>query len=133
MPLGSRHLLLRPELRPRVRKRDRPLGSPGPVGQFLGQSADRLGGRLDQEHAGGFVDDLKIADCLHVAVVRSPHAHARIRAIETQAARAMPGVLAVLTGADVLADGVNERAAATAVTEPRSASSRSTRSRCTSM
>ena len=39
-------------------------------------------------------------------VLRSPHAHARIRAHRHAAARAMPGVLAVLTGADVVADGL---------------------------
>jgi carbon-monoxide dehydrogenase large subunit len=40
--------------------------------------------------------------------VRSPHAHAVIRSIDTAAARAMPGVLAVLTGADVNADGLKD-------------------------
>ena len=50
---------------------------------------------------GGFVDDLKIADCLHVAVVRSPHAHARIRGIDGTVARGVPGVVAVVTGADL--------------------------------
>src|SRR5438876_3239225 len=50
---------------------------------------------------GGFVDDLKIGECLHVAVVRSPHAHARIRAIDGAAARRVPGVVAVVTGKDL--------------------------------
>jgi CO/xanthine dehydrogenase Mo-binding subunit len=44
----------------------------------------------------------------HAAVVRSPHAHARLRAIDVAAARAAPGVLAVLTGADLAADGVGD-------------------------
>jgi carbon-monoxide dehydrogenase large subunit len=39
--------------------------------------------------------------------VRSPHAHAEIKSTDTGAARAMPGVLAVFTGADLKADGVN--------------------------
>jgi len=39
--------------------------------------------------------------------VRSPHAHAKIKSIDTGAARAMPGVLAVFTGADLKTDGVN--------------------------
>src|SRR5712691_1483920 len=55
---------------------------------------------------GSDSDDVHLPDLACASVVRSPHAHARIRAIETQAARAMPGVLAVLTGADVLADGL---------------------------
>jgi len=48
-----------------------------------------------------YVDDLSLPGMLHAAVVRSPHAHARITAIRTEAAKALPGVKAVLTGADV--------------------------------
>jgi aerobic carbon-monoxide dehydrogenase large subunit len=50
---------------------------------------------------GRFVDDIRPADVLHACFVRSPHAHARIRAIETTRARAMPGVHAVLTADDL--------------------------------
>ena len=46
---------------------------------------------------GRFVDDLVMPDVLHVAFVRSPHAHALIRAVEKTAALAAPGVHAVLT------------------------------------
>jgi carbon-monoxide dehydrogenase large subunit len=46
---------------------------------------------------GRFVDDISVAGCLHAAVLRSPHAHARLAAIRTDAARACPGVVAVLT------------------------------------
>ncbi|MEI7630101.1 MAG: hypothetical protein WCJ73_02985 [Actinomycetes bacterium] len=42
----------------------------------------------------------------YAAMLRSPHAHARIRAIDTSAALKVPGVLAVYTGADLEADGV---------------------------
>ena len=45
---------------------------------------------------GQFVDDLNLPGALHAAFVRSPHAHARIRGIDGAAARAMPGVHAVL-------------------------------------
>ena len=55
---------------------------------------------------GRFSDDLCLAGQAFAAFVRSPHAHARIRSIETGKARAMPGVLTVLTGADVEADGL---------------------------
>src|ERR1700745_2991105 len=48
-----------------------------------------------------FVDDIKLADTLHACFVRSPHPHARIRAIDAAAARAMPGVHAVLTADDL--------------------------------
>ena len=48
-----------------------------------------------------FVDDLVVPGALHVAMVRSPHAHARITNIDTSAAKAMPGVVDVLTGPDL--------------------------------
>ena len=50
---------------------------------------------------GTFTDDLALAGQAHAAVVRSPHAHARIRGIDTAAARAVPGALLVLTAADL--------------------------------
>jgi carbon-monoxide dehydrogenase large subunit len=46
---------------------------------------------------GRFVDDIKLPGLLHAAFVRSPHAHARIRAIRTAAAAALPGVTRVFT------------------------------------
>jgi carbon-monoxide dehydrogenase large subunit len=48
-----------------------------------------------------FVDDLELPGVVHAAALRSPHAHARIVAIDTGSARAMEGVLAVVTAADV--------------------------------
>jgi carbon-monoxide dehydrogenase large subunit len=55
---------------------------------------------------GCYSDDINLPDQAYAAVLRSPHAHALIRAIDVEAARAMPGVLAVLTGRDALADGL---------------------------
>jgi carbon-monoxide dehydrogenase large subunit len=55
---------------------------------------------------GRFVDDISLRDQCHAVVIYSPHAHARIRRIDTGAASAAPGVLCVLTGADVAADGL---------------------------
>ncbi|MBI3457468.1 MAG: xanthine dehydrogenase family protein molybdopterin-binding subunit [Candidatus Rokubacteria bacterium] len=51
-----------------------------------------------------YVADLRIPDALHLAVVRSPHAHAEIRRIRTDAARRAPGVVGVFTGADLNAE-----------------------------
>jgi carbon-monoxide dehydrogenase large subunit len=48
-----------------------------------------------------YVDDLKLAGTVHVAFVRSPYAHARIRGIDTTAAKGMPGVVAVWTSDDL--------------------------------
>ena len=50
---------------------------------------------------GRYLDDIKLPSMTHMAILRSPYAHARIRSIDTAAATAMPGVLAVFTGADI--------------------------------
>ena len=55
---------------------------------------------------GTYSDDFALPGQACAIMLRSPHAHARIGAIDTQAARALPGVLAVLTGADAVADGL---------------------------
>ena len=55
---------------------------------------------------GRFSDDFHVDGETHAAMVRSPRAHARIVKIDTAAARAMPGVLGVFTGADCRADGL---------------------------
>jgi aerobic carbon-monoxide dehydrogenase large subunit len=51
--------------------------------------------------AGRYLDDIKLPGMAHLAILRSPYAHANIGAIETAAARAMPGVIAVFIGADI--------------------------------
>jgi carbon-monoxide dehydrogenase large subunit len=56
--------------------------------------------------AGHFADDLAFPDAARAFFVRSPHGHARIGTIDVADACAMPGVLAVLTGADAQADGL---------------------------
>ena len=56
--------------------------------------------------AGCYTDDLSLPGQTHACVLRSPHAHARITGLDTAAARAMPGVLAVLTHADLAAAGI---------------------------
>jgi len=50
---------------------------------------------------GRYVDDIVLPDMLHAAFVRSEHGHARIKGIETEAAKAMPGVRAVMTADDL--------------------------------
>ena len=56
--------------------------------------------------AGCFSDDVNLPGQAYACVVRSPHAHARIRRIDTADAMAVPGVLAVLTGQDAARDGL---------------------------
>ena len=50
---------------------------------------------------GRYLDDLRLPDLLHVAIVRSPHAHADVTHIDATAARAIDGVVAVLTRAQL--------------------------------
>ena len=51
-----------------------------------------------------YTDDIKLPGMVHAAILRSPHAHANIKSVDTSAAASQPGVLAVYTGADT--DGV---------------------------
>ena len=74
----------------------------GSIGQPLRRKEDA---RLLRGQ-GRFSDDFSLPGQAYTAMVRSPHPHARIVAIETGAARAMPGVVGIYTGTDVLADGL---------------------------
>ena len=76
---------------------DRPLVEATVIGQRLLRKEDPA--LLTGE--GVFTNDMKVPGALHLAVVRSPYAHARIVSIDTSAAAAMPGVRAVYTGADL--------------------------------
>src|SRR5476649_828903 len=55
---------------------------------------------------GRFIDDVRVPDQVDSCFVRSPHAFAHIHSIDTTAARAVKGVLAVLTARDMTAEGV---------------------------
>ncbi|MBS0219274.1 MAG: xanthine dehydrogenase family protein molybdopterin-binding subunit [Proteobacteria bacterium] len=57
---------------------------------------------------GGFTDNLSRPNQVHVALVRSPHAHAKIVKIDTSDAKKAPGVVAVYTWADMAKDGVGD-------------------------
>src|SRR6185436_13764748 len=61
--------------------------------------------RLLRGH-GRYINDVNLPGQAHAVFVRSPHAHATIRSIDTDAAKAAPGVVAVYTGHDVKADGL---------------------------
>ncbi len=77
------------------------------MGQFgIGQSVRRVEDARLLTGAGLYLDDITLPGQTFAVFLRSPHAHARIRRLGTHAAAAMPGVLGVLTGADLAADGV---------------------------
>ena len=70
----------------------------------IGQPVPRTEDPRFLKGAGRYVDDLKPANLAYGFVLRSPHAHARIKSIDASQAKSAPGVLAVLTGSDARAD-----------------------------
>jgi carbon-monoxide dehydrogenase large subunit len=72
-----------------------------PPRSYVGQSVPRPNARRLLEGRGRFVDDLQLPRLVHVAFVRSPYAHARMRSIELGEARAAPGVVTVANGRDI--------------------------------
>ncbi len=64
----------------------------------IGQSVKRVEDARFLRGKGNFMDDIELPGMLHMAILRSPHAHARIKSVDTAAAGAMPGVIAVVTG-----------------------------------
>jgi carbon-monoxide dehydrogenase large subunit len=76
-----------------------------PDGQ-IGRSLTRFEDDRFLRGKGRFVDDIDVPGQLHAAVVRSPHGHAEIGGIDTEMARALPGVRGVFTAADLAADEI---------------------------
>jgi len=76
------------------------------MGEFaIGQSVSRFEDPRLLRGGGRYVGDIVLPGMVFGYVLRSPHAHARIRSIDTSKAKGSPGVLAVLTGADWQASG----------------------------
>ncbi|MDN3517850.1 xanthine dehydrogenase family protein molybdopterin-binding subunit [Aquisalimonas lutea] len=74
----------------------------------VGQPVSRVeDARLVTGH-GRYIDDITLPGQLHAAVLRSPHAHAAIRAVDTSAAARMPGVAAVITAEDLQHAGIGD-------------------------
>jgi carbon-monoxide dehydrogenase large subunit len=71
--------------------------------RYIGARLPRLSALPLLQGRGRYVDDIQLPRMLHAAFLRSPHAHARIVAIETRRAAGCPGVAAVYTGADLAA------------------------------
>src|SRR3989440_1433084 len=69
-----------------------------PLKGFVGESIKRKEDDRFIRGKGTYVDDITLPGMLHMAILRSPFAHARIRSIDASAAQALPGVVAVVTG-----------------------------------
>jgi carbon-monoxide dehydrogenase large subunit len=74
------------------------VSAPGTTAKLLGASVRRLEDPRVLRGRTRYVDDVRLDGCLAIAFVRSSHAHARIIAIDTSAARRAPGVVMVVTG-----------------------------------
>jgi carbon-monoxide dehydrogenase large subunit len=74
----------------------------------IGQAVKRTEDQRLLTGTGKFVGDVNLPGQAHAHVLRSPEAHAEIEKIDAGAAKKMPGVLAVLTAAELKADGVND-------------------------
>jgi carbon-monoxide dehydrogenase large subunit len=72
---------------------------------MIGQPIPRLEDRRLVTGNGRYTDDIQVEGQVYAAFLRSPHAHALLRSINTEAALAAPGVLAVLTGNDYVGEG----------------------------
>ena len=72
-----------------------------PVSKLVGTKVKRREDPRLVQGLSHYVDDLRMADVMHVAILRSPHAHARISNIDKDAASALAGVVSVVTGADI--------------------------------
>ncbi|HSE95145.1 MAG TPA: xanthine dehydrogenase family protein molybdopterin-binding subunit, partial [Methylomirabilota bacterium] len=70
-------------------------------GKYVGANVRRREDPRLLTGRGRYVDDIRPAGCLHAAILRSVHAHARLRAIRTEGARAHPGVVACLAFSDL--------------------------------
>ncbi|MEP0944499.1 MAG: xanthine dehydrogenase family protein molybdopterin-binding subunit [Rhizobiaceae bacterium] len=68
---------------------------------YIGRSVPRPDARRLVEGRGQYVDDLQLPRMIHAAFVRSPYAHAKIGEIDSTEAAAIPGVVAIFTGADL--------------------------------
>ena len=69
--------------------------------RYIGQPSPRADASRLLQGRGQFVDDIVLPRMVHAAFVRSPHAHSTILSIDVEDARAMPGVIAIYTGADL--------------------------------
>ncbi|PYJ01944.1 MAG: carbon monoxide dehydrogenase, partial [Verrucomicrobia bacterium] len=69
--------------------------------RYIGQRLKRVEDPRLIKGIATYVDDLTMPGMLHAAFLRSPYAHAKINSIKTDAARALPGVIGVFTGAEV--------------------------------
>ena len=80
--------------------------SPDPLRFGSGQAVRRLEDQALLSGAGRYTDDVQPAGLTHLVFVRSPYPHARIVSVDVSSALEMPGIVGILSGADLDAAGV---------------------------
>jgi len=97
------HAIVQAVARAAEARHNRAPAAPAPAedGSYIGQAVVRPQAARLVAGRGVYTDDVMLPRTAHVAFVRSPHAHARIVAIDVEAARSLPGILAVVTGAEM--------------------------------
>ncbi|MCH8020027.1 xanthine dehydrogenase family protein molybdopterin-binding subunit [candidate division KSB1 bacterium] len=76
------------------------------MSKYIGASVKRKEDGRFITGRGRYTDDIVLPNMTHAYIVRSPHAHAKIKSINVDQAKAQPGVVAIFTGKDMEADGV---------------------------
>ena len=76
------------------------------MSKYIGASVKRKEDGRFITGRGRYTDDIVLPNMTHASIVRSPHAHAKIKSINVEQAKAQPGVVAIFTGKDMEADGV---------------------------
>jgi len=82
-------------------KNGKPNGDGKAAGKWVGQKFKRIEDPRLVQGISHYTDDIRLPNTLHCALVRSPHAHARVVSIDAEAAKAAPGVVLVVTSADL--------------------------------
>src|SRR2546429_4519834 len=82
----------------------------------IGASVVRKEDRRFVTGKGRYVDDIKLVGMTHAHFVRSPHAHAKVKSIDSSAAMKMPGVIGVLTGKQIVDDKIGNLICGWAIT-----------------
>src|ERR1700710_137328 len=82
----------------------------------IGASVVRKEDRRFTTGKGRYVDDIKLMGMTHAHFIRSPHAHAKIKSIDSSAALNMPGVVGVLTGKQIVDDKIGNLICGWAIT-----------------
>lgn len=76
------------------------------MANYIGSPVKRVEDPRFLRGKGRYVSNLELPEMAHLAILRSPHSHAKIKSIDTKKAKALDGVIAVYTGQDLVDGGV---------------------------